>query len=108
MKIPMDEQTAGLCLAATGFTFLFAPYYHPAMRAVGQARAALGVRTIFNILGPLTNPAAPPFYVIGAYSPEVARLMAEGRGGHAGRARICCSWKSWLGRANTCGALYVV
>ena len=77
VKIPMDEQTAGRCLAATGFTFLFAPYYHPAMQAVAQARAALGVRTIFNILGPLTNPAAPPLYVIGAYSPEVARLMAD-------------------------------
>lgn len=77
LRIPMDERAAGECLAATGFTFLFAPYYHPAMKAVAQARAALGVRTIFNILGPLTNPAAPPLYVIGAYSPEVARLMAE-------------------------------
>ena len=77
VKIPMDEEAAGRCLAATGFTFLFAPYYHPAMKAVAQARAALGVRTIFNILGPLTNPAAPPLYVIGAYSPEVARLMAD-------------------------------
>jgi anthranilate phosphoribosyltransferase len=77
VRIPMDERAAAECLAATGFTFLFAPYYHPAMRAVAQARAALGVRTIFNILGPLTNPAAPPLYVIGAYSPEVARLMAD-------------------------------
>src|SRR5580692_4490719 len=77
VRIPMDEATAGRCLAATDFTFLFAPYYHPAMKAVAQARAALGVRTIFNILGPLTNPAAPPLYVIGAYSPEVARLIAD-------------------------------
>ena len=71
VRIPMDEQAAADCLAATGFTFLFAPYYHPAMKAVAQARAALGVRTIFNILGPLTNPAAPPLYVIGAYSLDV-------------------------------------
>jgi anthranilate phosphoribosyltransferase len=77
VRIPMDEEAAGRCLTATGFTFLFAPYYHPAMKAVAQARAALGVRTIFNILGPLTNPASPPLYVIGAYSPQVARLMAE-------------------------------
>ncbi|HTV80220.1 MAG TPA: anthranilate phosphoribosyltransferase [Steroidobacteraceae bacterium] len=81
VAIPMDEEAAGRCLAATQFTFLFAPYYHPAMKAVAQARAALGVRTIFNILGPLTNPAAPPFYVIGAYSPAVARLMAEALSG---------------------------
>ena len=77
VRIPMDEEAAGRCLTATGFTFLFAPYYHPAMKAVAQARGALGVRTIFNILGPLTNPASPPLYVIGAYSPQVARLMAE-------------------------------
>ena len=49
---------AGACLAATGFTFLFAPHYHPAMKAIAPVRAALGVRTVFNILGPLTNPAA--------------------------------------------------
>jgi anthranilate phosphoribosyltransferase len=81
VRIPMDEAAAGRCLAATDFTFLFAPYYHPAMKAVAQARAALGVRTIFNILGPLTNPAAPPLYVIGAYSSEVARLMAQAMSG---------------------------
>ena len=81
VRIPMDEEAAGRCLTATGFTFLFAPYYHPAMKAVAQARAALGVRTIFNILGPLTNPAAPPLYVVGAYSPEVARLMADALSG---------------------------
>src|SRR6516164_7607391 len=56
LKIPLDEKEAGACLAASNFTFLFAPYYHPAMKTVGPVRAALGVRTIFNILGPLTNP----------------------------------------------------
>lgn len=77
LKIPMDEATAGACYAATNFTFLFAPYYHPAMKAVAPVRAALGVRTIFNILGPLANPAQPPLHVIGAFSREVAQLMAH-------------------------------
>jgi len=81
VKIPLDEREAVACLAATGFTFLFAPHYHPAMKAVAQARAAMGVRTIFNILGPLTNPASPPLGVIGAYSAEVARLMADALAG---------------------------
>ena len=77
LDLPLDEDAAGRCLQATGFTFLFAPHYHPAMRAVAPVRAALGVRTVFNLLGPLTNPAQPPFAVIGAWSEDVARLMAE-------------------------------
>lgn len=81
LRLPLDEQAAGRCLQATGFTFLFAPYYHPAMKGVAAVRAALGVRTVFNILGPLTNPAAPPFNLIGAYSPELAELMAQALAG---------------------------
>jgi anthranilate phosphoribosyltransferase len=77
LKVPLDEQEAADCLTASNFTFLFAPHYHPAMKAVGPVRSALGVRTIFNILGPLTNPAAPPFHLIGAFSLEIARLIAE-------------------------------
>jgi anthranilate phosphoribosyltransferase len=77
LKLPLDEEAAGACLKTTNFTFLFAPYYHPAMKVVGPVRAALGVRTVFNILGPLTNPAQPPLYLIGAFSLEVAQLMAQ-------------------------------
>jgi anthranilate phosphoribosyltransferase len=77
LPVPLDEQAAGRCLASTGFTFLFAPHYHPAMRAVAPVRAALGVRTVFNVLGPLTNPSEPPYHVIGAYSRPVARLLAD-------------------------------
>jgi anthranilate phosphoribosyltransferase len=77
LKIPLDETEAGACLAACHFTFLFAPYYHPAMKTVGPVRAALGVRTIFNVLGPLTNPGTPPFHLIGAYSLEVAKLISQ-------------------------------
>ena len=77
LKVPLDEQGVADCLGSTGFTFLFAPHYHPAMKAVGPVRAALGVRTIFNILGPLTNPAEPPFHLIGAFSLDVAKLIAQ-------------------------------
>jgi anthranilate phosphoribosyltransferase len=77
LKLPLDERAAANCLAATGFTFLFAPYYHPAMKAVAPIRAALGVRTVFNILGPLSNPARPPFHLLGAFSQETAKLMAD-------------------------------
>ncbi|NNC64923.1 MAG: anthranilate phosphoribosyltransferase, partial [Gammaproteobacteria bacterium] len=77
LPMPLDERAAATYLDALGFTFLFAPHYHPAMKNIGPVRAALGVRTVFNILGPLANPATPPFHVIGAYSEEMAELMAE-------------------------------
>lgn len=77
MPLPLHEKEAVACLAATNFTFLFAPAYHPAMKAVVPVRGALAVRTVFNMLGPLTNPAAPPFQLIGAWSKEAAKLMAD-------------------------------
>ena len=81
LAMPLDERRAADCFAATGFTFLFAPHYHPAMKAVAPVRAALGVRTVFNILGPLTNPAEPLFHVIGAFNLPTAELMAQALAG---------------------------
>jgi len=77
LSLPLDERASGECLDATGFTFFFAPHYHPAMKAVMPIRQALGVRTVFNILGPLSNPAEPDFHLIGAYDVGIAELMAE-------------------------------
>jgi anthranilate phosphoribosyltransferase len=74
--LPLDEYRAAECFVATGFTFLFAPYFHPAMKALAPIRAALGIRTVFNLLGPLTNPAAPRFLLVGAYDAPTAELMA--------------------------------
>ena len=81
LAIALDEQRAADCFAATGFTFLFAPHYHPAMKSIAPVRAALGVRTVFNILGPLANPAEPPFHVIGAFDLPTAELMAQALAG---------------------------
>jgi len=77
MPLPLDEQAVIDCLQAINFTFLFAPAYHPAMKAIMPVRNALGVRTVFNMLGPLTNPAAPPYQLIGAFSKDAAKLMAD-------------------------------
>jgi anthranilate phosphoribosyltransferase len=77
LPLPLDEAAAGACLTHCGFTFLFAPHYHPAMKHIAPVRQALGVRTVFNILGPLANPAAPPFHVIGAFSDAMAARMAD-------------------------------
>lgn len=81
IPLPLDEQAAGACLAATGFTFFFAPHYHPALKAIMPVRQALGVRTVFNILGPLSNPAEPPFHLIGAFNEPTAALMADALSG---------------------------
>jgi anthranilate phosphoribosyltransferase len=81
IPLPLHETQAVECLEATGFTFLFAPAYHPAMKAVVPIRGALSVRTVFNVLGPLTNPAAPPFQLIGAYNQATAKLMANALSG---------------------------
>ncbi|MBI2444796.1 anthranilate phosphoribosyltransferase [Candidatus Micrarchaeota archaeon] len=79
LGIPIDlppEKTREL-INSTGFGFLFAPQYHPAMKRVAPVRKALGTKTIFNMLGPLTNPANPSAQVIGAYSPEAQEKMAQ-------------------------------
>ena len=81
MPLPLHVADAVSCLEATDFTFLFAPAYHPAMKAIMPVRGALAVRTVFNMLGPLTNPAAPPFQLIGAWSLDAARLLAEALAG---------------------------
>jgi anthranilate phosphoribosyltransferase len=77
IPLPKDPESATACLSECGFTFLFAPFFHPAMKAIAPVRGAMGVRTVFNILGPLTNPARPPFNLIGAFDLPTARLMAD-------------------------------
>ena len=94
--VPLDDGDVGPCLRDLGFTFLFAPRYHPAMRNIAPVRAAMGIRTLFNMLGPLTNPARPPFHVIGVFSEPMARLMAETLSGmEATRSLVvhgACGW----------------
>jgi len=65
------------CLAETGMAFLFAPVFHPSMRNVAEVRRELGVRTAFNLLGPLTNPTHPRRQLIGVPRPELTELMAR-------------------------------
>jgi anthranilate phosphoribosyltransferase len=81
VPINLGPELAAACLRETGFMFLLAPNYHPAMKAVGPLRRALGFRTIFNLCGPLTNPAGARSQVIGVLAPSkvllVARTLAE-------------------------------
>jgi len=65
------------CLDEVGLAFFFAPIFHPAMRHAAQTRRDLGVRTAFNLLGPLTNPARPARQIVGVPRPELTELMAR-------------------------------
>lgn len=77
LDLPWDADRAGRVFEEIGFTFLFAPSFHPAMKSVAPVRQAMGARTIFNLVGPLANPARTPYLVVGAFSPDAARMMAE-------------------------------
>ncbi len=61
-------------IEVTGFTFLHAPLFHPALKAVGQTRKNFGFRTFFNMLGPMVNPANPQYQLVGVYNLEMARI----------------------------------
>ncbi len=77
VPIELGPELAVECLRETGFVFLYAPLYHPAMKALNPLRRALGFRTIFNLVGPLTNPAHARTQVIGVLAPS--RVLLVGR-----------------------------
>lgn len=77
ININLTQQQSEEALEKIGITFLFAPNYHPTMKYAAPVRKALGVKTIFNVLGPLTNPAQTKRQLIGVYNSETAKLMAE-------------------------------
>ncbi|MEO0361025.1 MAG: anthranilate phosphoribosyltransferase [Pseudomonadota bacterium] len=77
VDVMVEAPVAEAALAEVGICFMMAPMHHPAMRFVGPARVELGTRTIFNILGPLTNPAGARRQLTGAFSPALIRPMAE-------------------------------
>ena len=76
VKLAMPLQTAKHCLADLGIVFLFAPLYHPAMKNVAPIRKEMGIRTVFNLLGPLCNPAGARAQVIGVSKKKFVPLIA--------------------------------
>ncbi len=79
MGVPMtlSPQAVSRCIADTGIGFMFAPNHHPAMKNVAPVRRELGVRTIFNILGPLTNPADAPNILMGVFHPDLVGIQVR-------------------------------
>ena len=82
VKIDLTPEQIGRCIAEAGIGFMFAPAHHPAMKHVGSSRAEIGTRTLFNLLGPQSNPAGARRYMLGVYDkkwvePVAAALLAN-------------------------------
>ena len=75
--IELQPTQVAAAIAATGIGFMYAPIHHPAMKAVAPVRSEMGVRTIFNILGPLTNPAGAPSILMGVFHPDLVGIQAR-------------------------------
>ena len=80
VSIECPPEVARVALESIGLAFMFAPLFHPAMKRVAQIRRELKHRTIFNMLGPLTNPASAHYQIIGVYSPDLTEKLAEAAG----------------------------
>ena len=76
-KINLQAPQVAECLRQTGMGFMFAPNHHPAMKNVAPVRKEMGVRTIFNILGPLTNPAGAPNTLLGVFHPDLVGILVR-------------------------------
>ncbi|MFA5347252.1 MAG: anthranilate phosphoribosyltransferase [Methanoregula sp.] len=77
VKLAIDPEVQADIVGRVGIAFFFAPLYHPAMKHVMTARQEIGCRTVFNILGPLANPAGAQAQVLGVYHPELTGTIAE-------------------------------
>jgi len=75
--ITLDAAQVAQCLEQTGIGFMFAPNHHPAMKNVAPVRREMGVRTLFNILGPLTNPASAPNTLMGVFHPDLVGIQVR-------------------------------
>ena len=76
-NIELEPEQVAACIEETGIGFMFAPVHHPAMKAVAPVRREMGVRTIFNILGPLTNPAGAPNILMGVFHPDLVGIQVR-------------------------------
>jgi len=77
VNLTMSPEVASHCLAQSNFCFLYAPAYHPGFKYAGPVRKVMGIRTLFNILGPLVNPAKPDTMLLGVYTSDLIPVMAK-------------------------------
>ncbi len=107
-RIDLDAAAVGRCVDATGFGFMFAPAHHAAMRWVMPVRRELAVRTIFNVLGPLTNPAGARRQLIGVSDPALLEVMAQALARLGCDRALVVSSEDGLDEMSTSGTTHVV
>jgi anthranilate phosphoribosyltransferase len=103
VNLQLSAEQSAECIETVGYTFLFAPVYHPAMRHAIGARRELAARTIFNILGPLTNPASATNLLVGVYDPKLTETMAQVLGQMGMRAAFVVHGAGGLDEMSTIG-----
>jgi anthranilate phosphoribosyltransferase len=106
-KIDLAPEAAEACLRKTGLCFLFAQAYHPAMKYVGPVRKALGIRTIFNLLGPVSNPARVKRQLLGVYSRQWLVPLAEVLAALGAEKAWCVHGEDGLDEITTTGITHV-
>ena len=107
VKLDIDAEKISHCIKTAGVGFMFAPQHHAAMKHVGPSRAELGTRTIFNLLGPLSNPASVKRQLTGVFSPQWLEPMAEVLG-RLGSERVwVCHGEGGLDELTPCGTSWV-
>ncbi len=114
-RIDLEPSEVERILQASGLCFMFAPKFHPAMRHAAAVRKELGIRTVFNILGPLTNPAGARGHVLGVFSPDLVPLLSKVSArlgmehalvvhGQAGVDEICLCCPTFIGEVSEGGS----
>ncbi len=92
VKIDLEPEQIADCISEAGIGFMFAPSHHPAMKHVGPTRVELGTRTIFNLLGPLSNPAGVKRQMVGVFSKQWVEPLAHVLKNLGSRACLCGAW----------------
>lgn len=103
VNLELAPEQVAVCIQQVGIGFLFAPKFHPAMKHAIGPRRELGQRTIFNLLGPLTNPAGATHQLIGVYDPGLTQPMAEVLAGLGGQAAMVVHGHGGLDELTTSG-----
>ena len=107
VNLDVPPEVVERCIDEAGMGFLFAPKLHPAMKYAIKARQEIGVRTVFNILGPLTNPAGARHQVLGVFNPNLADVMAEVLGSLGSIHSFVVHGMDGLDEISTTGVTYV-